>query len=161
ARLPARARGLRVGDAALPAGGLGPGALRHRARRRGRRGPGRGRARAPRRAARGFRCSDRGILARGRGLERDPAGRARRRGDTRGALVALRAALGEPAARPRRAEFVIAMARLALDGGLPDSARVYATWADSGLGPGVRPAAVMLAAAAWEASRQPDSALAA
>jgi tetratricopeptide (TPR) repeat protein len=81
------------------------------------------------------------------------------RGDLTGALHALREALNRPDAAARRPNLVMTMAQMAYAGGRPDTALAYATWADTGLGRAVRPAAQMLVAEAWQAARQPDSAL--
>ena len=83
------------------------------------------------------------------------------RGDLAGALAALREALNQPGAAPRRANLVLTMAQMALAAGRPDTALAYAAWADSGLDRATRPAALMLSAKAWQAARRPDSALAA
>jgi tetratricopeptide (TPR) repeat protein len=82
-------------------------------------------------------------------------------GETAGALDALRAALqsgAPPADRPR---LVQGMARLALDGSLPDTALIYARWARGISGPPGRAAAQQVIAEAWEVRGPADSALAA
>jgi tetratricopeptide (TPR) repeat protein len=83
------------------------------------------------------------------------------RGNLDGALEALRRTLAEPADREHVPQRVLALARVSLEGGRPDSARSYAAWAERGFGGQVRAEGMRLVARAWEAARAPDSALAA
>jgi len=80
-------------------------------------------------------------------------------GDTPGALAAMRSALADSAARRERPRLLLGAARLALEGGRPDSARAYAALVDSGYGRGPRADGRLVTAEAWEVSKQPDSAL--
>ncbi|MBI1798883.1 MAG: tetratricopeptide repeat protein, partial [Candidatus Eisenbacteria bacterium] len=91
-------------------------------------------------------------------LERISRARAQR-GDQQGAMAALRAALNEPAALTLQPRLVLALANRALDQGRPDTALVYANWAQSGFEGRARPEALLLAAQAWEIRGTPDSAL--
>lgn len=107
------------------------------------------------------------VLASARGTPAAPdlwlalAATRRARGDGDGALAALRGVLGEPADRVNASRRVMALARTALESGRPDTARVYAAWAQIGAGPEDRADAMLIVARAWEVSRRPDSALAA
>ncbi|TMQ72668.1 MAG: tetratricopeptide repeat protein [Candidatus Eisenbacteria bacterium] len=77
-------------------------------------------------------------------------------GRTEAALEALRHAMGQPGAS--RPAMVVRLAETCVEGGLPDSALVYAAWAERGFEP-VRPRALVLAARAWELKGPPDSAI--
>ncbi len=82
-------------------------------------------------------------------------------GDAPGALAALRRVLSLPGSADRAPRTVLLLAQRALDLGLPDSARAYATWARDGFGGAVRADGLRLRALAWEAHPDADSALAA
>ncbi|HYM82274.1 MAG TPA: tetratricopeptide repeat protein, partial [Candidatus Limnocylindria bacterium] len=76
-------------------------------------------------------------------------------------LDALRQALAEPKVGALRAQVVLMLGEYALAGGRPDSALVYARWAETIDQARARPEALMLMARVWEARGAPDSALAA
>lgn len=81
------------------------------------------------------------------------------RGDAAGAREALRHALADPAAAPTAPGLVLMLSRQALASALPDTALAYAAWAARDFGGAPRPAALLLAARAWQARGVPDSAL--
>jgi tetratricopeptide (TPR) repeat protein len=78
-----------------------------------------------------------------------------------GALVALRRALAEPAARGMTSRIVLALADCSLEGGSPDTALSYASWGERGFEGEARSEATARVARAWEARGDADSALAA
>jgi tetratricopeptide (TPR) repeat protein len=81
------------------------------------------------------------------------------RGDPAGSRAALRSALAEPAASAIAPGLVLALARQALAGALPDTALAYAEWAAHDFGGAERAAALLVSAQAWRALGSPDSAL--